>query len=184
MCNKSRALMYAWIPLLAAASCAGRIDRAGDAAPSTAAALQLSQPRHVEVLPFTKPKSFDTDAIPDGIEVTLRTLDAMGDAVKAWGSFHFELHRYRPASGDPHGERLQSWTVQLGSIALQSGYWDRVTQTYRFPLGWEGTPLEPQHKYVLDVSFSPTWGDRVYAKAYVFEFVPDIEALRGSVKKQ
>ena len=42
-------------------------------------------PRSIKLLPFTKPRSFDNDLIPDGIGVSLRTLDAAGDPVKAYG---------------------------------------------------------------------------------------------------
>lgn len=150
--------------------------------PSTAEALENARPHRIEILPFTKPKALNQDLVPSCIEVTLRTLDAMNDPVKAWGTFHFELSRYRPASGDPHGDALQSWTNSIGSIKQQGQYWDRVTQTYRFPLAWEGTPLEPQKKYVLDVSFNAPWGDRVYAEPYIFEFAPDLEGLKAKAR--
>ena len=105
---------------------------------------------------FTKPKSFTGGALPEGLEVLLQTTDPMGDKVKVWGTFRFELYRYRDASGDRHGELVQHWTQSIGSFDDQARFWDRFTQTYRFQLGWEGTPLEPKHKYLLEVTVPRT----------------------------
>ncbi|MCK6486225.1 MAG: hypothetical protein HUU22_10555 [Phycisphaerae bacterium] len=146
--------------------------------PSRDQAWDLYQPCRIDILPFTKPKSFDADPYPDGVEVAVRLIDALDDPVKAWGTFQFELYHFRPASGEPRGERAGRWTMQLASVADQRHYWDRVTQTYRFPLGWEGTPLMPDKKYILDVSFQPPDHQRIMAQPYTLVFNPDIESLR------
>ena len=174
-----------WLLALAGccvSACAGA-RRGASALPSSQDVIDLASPRRLEVLPFTRPKSFDDDPVPDGVELTLRTLDRMGDPVKCWGSFHVELSHYRMASGDRHGERIKSWDVVIGSVKDQAVCWDRVTQTYRFQLGWQGAPLEPRKKYILDVTFEPPGGDRVFAEPYVFEFSPDIEGLRQGAKE-
>jgi len=145
---------------------------------------RLTHPQRVIVLPFTKPKSFDSDPVPDGVEVTLRVVDVMNDPVKAWGTFRFELFERRPASGDPRGERLQNWAKTIGIVDDQVNYWDRVTQTYRFPLGWEGRPLEPERTYVLDVLFAPPEGDRIIADPYEFKFSVDVEAMRAAAQAE
>src|SRR5262249_5490840 len=136
----------------------------------------------IKIWPFTKPKSFGADPVPDGVEVTLQALDPMGDAIKVWGTFRFELFRYRMASGDRHGEMVQHWEQSIGSFEDQIHFWDRVTQPSRFQLGWEGTPLEPKHKYLLDVYFIPPEGERPPTANYVFEFNPDIETLKSAAR--
>lgn len=144
---------------------------------------KLTQPQQLVVLPFTKPKSFDDDAIPDGVEATVRVTDVMNDPVKAWGTFRFELFERRPASGDPRGTRLQNWSKAIGTVEDQKNYWDRVTQTYRFPLGWEGQPLQPDRTYVLDVTFAPPGADRIFATPFEFEFKIDLEAIRAAQQR-
>ncbi|MEE8171001.1 MAG: hypothetical protein V3T70_10675, partial [Phycisphaerae bacterium] len=89
----------------------------------------------------------------------------------------------RPASGDPRGERLASWTPTLGDVDDQKAYWERVTQTYRFPLDWQGQPLTPDRKYVLELWFEPPRGERVFAEPYVFEFKVDAERLRSAASE-
>lgn len=144
---------------------------------------KLTQPQQLVVLPFTKPKSFDDDAIPDGVEATVRVTDVMNDPVKAWGMFRFELYERRPASGDPRGNRLQNWSKAIGTVEDQKNYWDRVTQTYRFPLGWEGQPLQPDRTYVLDVTFAPPGADRIFATPFEFEFKIDLDAIRAAQQR-
>src|SRR5207248_1004072 len=89
----------------------------------------------IRILEFTKPKSFTGGTVPEGLEVLLQTTDPMGDKVKVWGSFRFELYRYRQASGDRHGELVQHWDQSIGTYDDQARFWDRFTQTYKFQLG-------------------------------------------------
>jgi len=152
-----------------------------DLSASSITIRKMSLPDKIKILPFTRPKSFDRDAIPDGIEVAVQTVDAMGDPVKAWGSFRFELYRLREASNDPRGERLHDWEQPLATIRDQRGFWDRVTQTYRFQLEWGGAPLKPNDHYVLDVTYQPPDdADRVFAEPFVFEFEPDVDGIRSA----
>lgn len=137
--------------------------------PTTEQLIDYYSPRRIKILEFTKPRSFDDDAIPDGIGVSLRPLDGAGDPVKAYGTFIFELYAYRPASGSPRGQLLQTWTQPVVSLDDQKRFWERVTSTYEFQLSWEGQPVPPQKKYILAVSFQAPGSKRLYDE-YAFEF--------------
>ncbi len=136
-------------------------------------------PRRLQVLPFTKPRSFDDDLIPDGVEVSLRTLDGSGDAVKAYGEFMFEVYEYRQAAGNHRGERLQVWEQPVLNLDDQKQFWERVTTTYQFQLSWEGRPLTPQKKYILDASFQTPGGQRLF-DTYEFDFRIDRQEILKS----
>jgi len=131
--------------------------------------IDYYSPRSIEILPFTKPRSFDDDAFPDGIGVSLRPLDGAGDPVKAYGTFIFELYDYRPASGRHRGQPLQSWTQPVADLDDQKRFWERVTSTYEFQLSWEGQPIPPQKKYLLTASFQAPGSKRLFDE-YEFEF--------------
>jgi hypothetical protein len=122
--------------------------------------VDLLLPRTIEILPFTKPASFDDDAIPDGIEAVIRPLDAFGDQTKAVGRFRFELYAFKPASSDHRGDRLGMWEVDLSDRAAQTDHWDRITRTYRFHLLWTGRPPRPG-KYIIEVTYLPPIGQRI-----------------------
>jgi len=131
---------------------------------------RLYGPQRIEILPFTKFRSFDSDEIPDGLEVALRPLDDMGDPVKVYGTFMFELSQYRQASGNHAGPRLESWTQPILTAADQKRFWDRVTSTYTFQLAWEGGEFPAVgKKYLLQVTFQSPGGKRLFVD-YAFEF--------------
>ena len=161
------------LPLMGSTLCATGCRRGGisEAAqgPTTEQLIALYSPRTIKILPFTKPRSFDDDAIPDGIGVSLRPLDGAGDPVKAYGSFIFELYDYRAASGDHRGRLLQSWTQPVVNLDDQKQFWEHVTSTYEFQLSWEGKPLPPQQRYIMAVSFQAPGGKRLFDE-YEFEF--------------
>ncbi len=146
----------------------GDIGATGDG-PTAEELVSFYSPRSIKVLPFTKPRSFDDDAIPDGIGVSLRPLDGAGDPVKAYGTFMFELFARRPASGNHRGELLQAWTQPVASPDDQKQFWERVTSTYEFQLSWEGKPLPPQQHYILAASFQAPGSERLFDE-YEFEF--------------
>lgn len=137
--------------------------------PTTEQLIDYYSPRTIRILPFTKARSFDDDAVPDGIGVSLRPLDGTGDPVKAYGTFIFELYAHRDASGNHRGDLLQSWTQPVADPEDQKRFWERVTSTYEFQLSWEGQPIPPQKKYVLAVSFQAPGGKRLFDE-YTFEF--------------
>ena len=80
----------------------------------------LLMPAQIEILPFSKPKSWDSDQIPDGIEVVLRPLDSFGDQTKAVGLFRFELYLFQKLL-PTRGQRIGFWEklmTRQGSFAL------------------------------------------------------------------
>lgn len=137
--------------------------------PSVEQLVSFYSPRSIKILPFTKPKSFDDDVIPDGVGVSLRPLDEAGDPVKAYGTFMFELYAYRKAIGTHKGEMLANWTQQVLDTSDQKQFWERVTSTYEFQLSWEGKPLPPGNRYVLVASFQSPGSERLFDE-YEFEF--------------
>lgn len=141
-------------------------------------------PRSIKLLPFTKPRSFDNDLIPDGIGVSMRTLDAGGDPVKAFGIFLFELYHYRPASQDHRGKLIQTWTQPVLDLDDQERFWEKVTDTYEFQLSWEGSPIPAQRKFVLATSFQPgPGGDRLFDE-HEFEFRVSRDEILNALKEQ
>jgi hypothetical protein len=144
-----------------------------DGGPAMAAHQQLDQldllvPRRIEILPFTKPRSFDEDATPDGIEVVLAATDAFGDNVKAVGDYRFELYRFRPASGDPRGERLGFWEEAVRTVAEHQRHWNSYSETYEFELNWDRS-LQANQKYVLQVTYVGPGEKRLFDQ-YVLDF--------------
>ncbi|MFQ6048963.1 MAG: hypothetical protein ACE5K7_06330 [Phycisphaerae bacterium] len=160
--------------LVVAAGCQGDWQLAGGGGKAATAELYL--PRRIEILPFTKVRSFDDDAIPDGIEVVLRPIDSLGDAIKTYGQYHFEVYEYRKGSAQRKGERVGFWQVGVGTMADQRRFWDRITRTYQFRLSWD-RPLQPGRKYVLQVTYWPPSGKRLFAE-HVLEFRLAAEQIR------
>jgi hypothetical protein len=155
--------------VLMGAEC-NRGGSSGAAGMSESDLSRLYGPQRIEVLPFTKFRSFDSDEIPDGIEVALRPLDEMDDPVKVYGTFRFELFEYRQASGNRAGAPLEGWTQPILSADDQKRFWDRVTSTYTFQLAWEGGEFPAVgKKYLLQVTFEPPGGKRLFTE-YAFEF--------------
>jgi hypothetical protein len=107
-------------------------------------------PQRIEIQRYlTRPVSMSrAGGDPDGVEVILAALDSSGDPVKSVGSYFFELHEFRPASGDPVGRSLAMWEIRVDSRETLAGYWDRLARFHRFRLGLEGRTLPPG-KYVL-----------------------------------
>ncbi len=155
--------------LLCATACQRGEIRETAEGPTIEQLVEFYSPESIEILQFTKPKSFDDDAIPDGIGVSLRPKDCGGDTVKAYGEFMFELYAYRSASGQRRGQLLQSWSQPVVDLDDQKQFWDHVTTTYEFQLSWEGSPIPPQRKYILAVSFQAPGGKRLFDE-YEFEF--------------
>lgn len=141
--------------------------------------IALLMPAKIEILPFTKPKSWDKDYIPDGIEVYLRPLDSFGDQTKAIGDFRFELYTFRKASDDNRGERIGFWEVNLNAKKAQVLHWDKITRTYRFRLGWTADKEIKPGKYILEVTYTSPWKDRLTT-----QYVMDARVPREKLKKK
>jgi hypothetical protein len=150
--------------------------------PSRAEMMSYYLPTQVEILPFTKPASFDARGLPDGINAVIRPLDVVGHAVKAYGIMRFELYDYVPASGLSKGKQLMVWNQVLNTPTDQRKYWDNVTQSYQFQLLWR-QPLEPNKKYVLEVFYENPAGVRLTSD-YVFEFAPNTERIKEQLRTQ
>jgi len=161
---------------------AGRTE-VSDEGPSAEELIAFYSPKTIKILPFTKAKSFDDDAFPDGIEVSMRALDGAGDPVKSYGTFLFELYSYKPASTDHKGELIQSWRQPVLSLDEQKQYWERVTTSYQFQLSWEGVPLSPQKKYVLAASFQASGGPRLFDE-YEWDFRVDRQEILEGMGQQ
>ncbi len=160
----------------------GQIDDSSEG-PSTDDLVAYYSPRTIKILPFTKPRSFDDDAFPDGIGVSLRPLDSGGDPVKAYGTFIFELYAYKNAIGNHRGQLIQTWTQPVRSVTDQKKFWERVTSTYEFQLSWEGSPIPPQKKYLLVASFQASGSERLFDE-YEFEFNVAREEIIDSRSQQ
>lgn len=164
--------------LVALAGCQrGQVSETLDG-PTTEELIAFYSPQSIKILPFTKPRSFDDDAIPDGIGVSLRPLDGAGDPVKAYGAFIFELYTLRSAAGNRRGTLLQTWHQEINDLESQKQFWERVTSTYEFHLSWEGMPISPQKKYILTASFQSPGSERLFDE-YEFEF----QMLRDQILK-
>lgn len=157
----------------------------GSQGPTTEELIKYYSPTSIKILPFTKPKSFDDDAIPDGVAVSLRPLDSAGDPVKAYGTFIFELYAYKQALGNHRGERLQTWSQPVLGPKDQKKFWERVTSTYEFQLSWEGKPIPADRRYILSASFQAPGSERLFDE-YQFEFRVNREEIvnRGAGKPQ
>lgn len=167
--SRSMVLTGLGLALTAGASCMrGEIRDTGEG-PTREQLVEYYSPAQIQILPFTKVRSFDDDVVPDGLAVSLRPLDGAGDPVKAYGSFLFELYAYQPATADHRGKRLQRWTQSIRTPEDQRTFWERVTSTYEFQLSWEGNPLPNNKKYLLTASFEAPGAKRLFDE-YEFEF--------------
>ena len=148
-----------------------------DVSPEDMYALLL--PASVRIEPFTRPRSFDDDDIPDGIEVMVRPLDQFGDPVKAIGTYQVELYKFQPASGQNKGPRLQFWEVQVATAQQVRQFWDRTSQMFQFKLGVDRLDsFAPNQKYVLTVRYNSPQGEHLEHE-YPFEFRPQRPQLAG-----
>lgn len=162
------AVLLSGVLALSAGCERGRLNEGADG-PTAEELVSFYSPQSIKILQFTKPKSFDDDAIPDGIGLSLHTLDAAGDPIKAYGTFVMELYAYRPASPGHRGELLHTWTQLIANPTDQKQYWEKATKTYEFQLSWEGQPLEPQKRYILAVSLQAPGAERLFDE-HQFEF--------------
>lgn len=130
--------------------------------------MALLMPQELRIIaPFTKPKSFDDDDIPDGFEVLIQPLDSFKDPTKLAGTLLFELYTHRKASGDRKGQRLGVWEVPIATTGDQKRYWNRTTQMYEFELEMNTAILPPANRYVMLVTYNSPWGKRVQSECVV-----------------
>jgi hypothetical protein len=144
--------------------------------------MSLLLPTKIDIMPFTKPKSWNDDPMPDGIEVVLRPLDSFGDQTKAIGLFRFELYLFQKASSDSKGQRIGFWQEDLSTRESQYKHWDRITRTYRFRLSWAGEAVRPG-KYVLEVTYVSPSGSRL-SDSYIIEATLPREQIKEKIEKK
>lgn len=140
--------------------------------PRHAALVQMMLPRSIEIQRFlTKPARFAKDAGPaDGLEIVLAANDQLGDEMKAVGTFFFELHTLRPASGDRLGDQIEAWEVTVDSPESLKRYWDRPSRWYRFPVQLRDGTLPPG-SYILSARYVSPWDEKLFAE-YEFTYTP------------
>ncbi|MFA5865905.1 MAG: hypothetical protein WC975_14630 [Phycisphaerae bacterium] len=143
---------------------------------------KLLLPAKIDILPFTKPRSWDDDQIPDGIEVVLRPLDSFGDQTKAVGCFRFELYTFQKASGETKGQRIGFWEENMTTKESQNLHWDKITRTYRFRLAWTGEKTR-QGKYVLEVTYLAPSSLRL-TDTYIMEARVSKEQTKENIEKK
>ncbi len=134
--------------------------------------LALLMPSRIEIVePFTRVKSFDGDATPDGIELLLQAVNSLDDPGLMVGDVRVELYEYVLASADRKGKRLEHWKVELSTPAHQRRYWNQLTQMYEFHLGVDPAVIPLSEKYLLMVTYNSPLGERL-TDEYVIQRPP------------
>lgn len=125
--------------------------------------LALLMPSRIRIVqPFTRIKSFDNDATPDGIELLLQAVNSLDNpGLMIAGHVRIELYEYVQASADPKGRRLESWGVDLTDEKHQRTYWNQLTQMYEFRVGVDATTARLADRYVLVVTYDSPLGERL-----------------------
>ncbi len=125
--------------------------------------LTLLMPSRIKIVqPFTRIKSFDADATPDGIELLLQAVNSLDNpGLMIAGHVRIELYEYVKASGDQKGRRLESWNVDLTDEQHQRTYWNQLTQMYEFRVGVDPATVRPADRYVLVVTYDSPLGERL-----------------------
>jgi hypothetical protein len=129
---------------------------------SVRAMLNLLMPSRIEIVePFTRVRSFDESATPNGIEVLIRAVNALEDpGLMIAGRVRIELFTYVPASGQNKGPRVEQWDVDLATEKHQQDHWNSMTQMYEFRLALHPEALPVADAYVLAVSYVSPLGDQ------------------------
>lgn len=142
-------------------------------------ALALLLPQQVRIEPFTRAALSPTDGMPNELIVYVRAEDQFGDPVKVAGTFNCELYSFKRASGDPKGERIELWRIEVLDREDQVRYWDHTAQMYEFRLqirhlaAEEGAPALGADKAVLLLTYNTPWGEHLED-----EYILDLRAQR------
>lgn len=156
-----RSLLLVLITLFCASGCRDtrgvQLDN-----PELAAFVRLMMPAKIEIQHYlTKPFDFEGSGNPDGLEVILAALDSFGDPVKCVGTFHFELHTRRMASGDKLGKQIARWSATIDSDETLVERWDRYSHYYIFHLKLTSGTLPPE-RYILSARLVTPTGDKLF----------------------
>jgi hypothetical protein len=142
-------------------------------------ALALLLPQRVHIEPFTRVALSPTDKMPSELIVYVRAEDQFGDPVKVAGTFNVELYRFKKASGDPKGERIELWRIEVLNQDDQVRYWDHTAQMYEFRLQIRQLATESEaralksDKAVLLLTYNTPWGEHLED-----EYMLDLRAQR------
>ncbi|MGD2111544.1 MAG: hypothetical protein PVI86_19380 [Phycisphaerae bacterium] len=125
--------------------------------------LSLLLPVEIEIVqPFTRVKSFDDDPTPDGIELWLQAVNALGNnGLNIVGTVRAELYEYVPASAEHKGRRLEHWQIELATADQQRGYWSGLTKMYEFRLAIDPAKIPTAVQYVLAVTYNAPTGEHL-----------------------
>ncbi len=161
MRNHSSLIHIGLITLVTLGGCASTPQRVDEAAKRRM--LSLLMPSRVEIVePFTRVRSFDDDAAPDGIELLLQAVNSLDNpGLMVVGDIQVELYEHVPASGDRKGARVERWNVPLSTAEHQRTYWNQVTQMYEFRLTVDTKALPVDAKYVLLVTYNSPLGEHL-----------------------
>jgi hypothetical protein len=148
-----------WTIVICAGGCA--MPRAATKDPGQREMLALLMPSRVEIVkPFTRVKSFNDDATPDGIELLMQAVNALDNpGLMITGTVRAGLYEYVPASADHKGRRLEHWDIDLSTARQQRAHWNAITQMYEFRLGIDPERIPPAEKYVLAVTYRSPLGE-------------------------
>jgi hypothetical protein len=95
------------------------------------------------------------------------------------GTFNCELYSFKRASGDPKGERVELWQIDVLDHKDQKRYWDHTAQMYEFRLQIKhlatesGRPAFRGDKAVLLLTYNTPWGEHLED-----EYIIDLQAQR------
>ena len=125
--------------------------------------LALLMPSRIEIVePFTRISSFEGSSAPDGIELMIQAFNALENpGLMIAGTIRIGLYEHIAASGDAKGRRLERWNVELATTQQQRAHWNAMTQMYEFRLGIEAGKIPPADKYILAVTYSSPFGERL-----------------------
>lgn len=180
-----RHFRFVWLGLMLLASlngCAAPPRALDDAAQREMLALLM--PSRVEIVePFTRVKSFDDNATPDGIELLIQAVNALDNpGLMIAGRVRVELYEYVPASADQKGRRLEHWDIELTTAHEQRTYWNALTQMYEFQLGIDPAKIPPADKYVLAVTYTSPLGDHLTDECIISYKTATLERVDGDVR--
>ncbi|MCH7526650.1 MAG: hypothetical protein IID39_04365 [Planctomycetes bacterium] len=146
--------------------------------PQLRQSLSLLMPAAVRIVePFTAWSNHDDTPGIDAITVCVQPVNTAGDPMQTAGRMFVELYTFRPASGDPKGERLELWDVPILSQPDQEARWNRGTQWYEFHLGLSAktlASLSAERKFVLVVTHNSPLGEHL-----TDEYVVEVPLARG-----
>ena len=125
--------------------------------------IHLLLPQGIRIHPFSGMRTFDQTGGLRGIDVRIEAIDAYDDSTKAFGKFLFALHRFRPGTPNPRGQRVATWEEDLLDPRKNVRHWDSITRVYKFRLRWDRA-IPVGSRFLLTATFSSPFTRRKYAE--------------------